>query len=280
MNYRKSLLSLVVCGFSALALVGCGGDDDDTGNGGGTGGGSGQPAANEIPVTWSATGWIDLTDVGNELLQIQGPWYNYDDCMDAEAQSLSCTEWDPALTGPDEAASPGWTIKEDGSVCLKGTATKVDSVDTFSYQWGAGAALDLASSGGADAVKGEYDATAKGVVGFKFDITPGIGATPLPTKIRMNFPIAAAGVDAHFVDVTTASGVAEAQWGADTPKTSPKYPKQGSWVAMNGGTPVDFDPSAIQSIQFQVFTATASATPFDFCIKNMRAIMAEPVTAQ
>jgi hypothetical protein len=271
---KTSLLGLAVCCVASALVVGCGDDAPaqpavGTGGGGTAGGGAGGGSAGTpggagggnvgttagVPLSWTTTGWIDRMASGNTV-GVQGPWYAYDDCMDAAAAGLTgCTMWDSTLMG-GEPAKAGVAFTET-SACAKGQVTVVENM-MFGAQWGAGIALDLNSAGGLNPPKTPFDATANGVTGFAIDVK---GAAP--TTIRMNVTTVAAGTDSHFVEVpVTAAGTeVVVRW------TDPKL-KQGSWVMAK--TP--FDPTQILALQLQVFTDASAPKPFDFCASNLRAL--------
>jgi len=252
-----AVLSVLALAFST-ASAGCAGDDsaddDDAGSGGtgsgGTGGG-GSGGMNPNAVAWDATGWIEGT--ANPFM-IQGAWYGYNDCMDAQAINLPCTQPDMMLMGPD--GKPGWTAAVD-KICTKGIATQVindpaTGMPAYSQQWGAGIAFDLNSSGGEPAVKNPFNAPAQGIIGFQFDIT----SNGAPPTVRVNFTSQATGVNAHFVEVTLPA-TAQQILLADA--------LQGDWVMPQVPIPSD----QLEAIQFQVYTNPTAAKPFDFCVSNM-----------
>jgi hypothetical protein len=197
-------------------------------------------------LVWDAEGFV-ATD--SNPFAIQGPFYSYSDCE--PPSGLPCTTPDPSLTGAD--GKPGWSVGTT-AVCIKGTAVKVEGMK-FAAQWGAGLALDLNSKGGepgTPAEKGTFDLESAGLRGFSVDIS---GTAPGRVRINLTMP----GVeDSSFVDAvvpgSTSFDIDDA--------------KQGSWV-MNK---VPLDPSKVESMQFQVFTNAASPTPYDFCVRAIRAL--------
>jgi len=256
-----TVLTALGLGF-ATTSAGCSGDDsgDDDESSGGTGGtGSGGGAgASADAVTWDATGWIqgDSNPFG-----IQGPWYAYNDCMDAMPIGLPCTVPEPTMIGPD--SKPGWTAAAD-KICTKGVAAQVvDDPNTgmkaYSQQWGAGLAFDLASPGGTDPVKGTFDMMAAGIKGFSFDIVTN-ATPPAPPSLRVNFKSPVTGNDSHFVEVILPALANQAILLDDA--------LQGDWVT----APQNIPKTAIESVQFQIFTNTAGTKAFDFCVSNMKVI--------
>ncbi len=217
---------------------------------GGTSGASGATAQPGTALTWTADGFVAKD---SNPFAIQGPFYSYSDCD--PPSGLPCTMPDASITGAD--AKPGWSVAPTG-VCLKGTAVKVENA-MFAAQWGAGLALDLNSEGGepgAPAVKGTIDLNAAKIRGFSVDISG-----TAPARIRINLTMPGLG-DSSFVEAkvpgTTTFALADA--------------KQGTWVM----TKTPLDPSKVEAIQFQVYTADSKATPFDFCVNAIRVVTDAP----
>lgn len=212
----------------------------------GAAGTSGGAAQVSTPLVWDADGFVATE--GNPFA-IQGPFYSYSDCE--PPSGLPCTTPDPSLTGAD--GKPGWSVDGAG-VCIKGTAVKVEGM-SFAAQWGAGLALDLNSKGGepgTPAEKGTFDLKSAGIRGFSVDIS---GTAPARIRINLTMP----GVeDSSFVDAVVPGSTSFQIDDA----------KQGSWVK----TQAPLDPSKVEAMQFQVFTNAASATPYDFCVKAIRAL--------
>lgn len=254
-----SVLSILALGFASGCGGGDSGGDDDGGSGGtgATGGTGGSGGASADVITWSDMGWVqgDTNAFG-----IQGPWYSYNDCMNAEPAGLPCTVPEASMTGPD--TKPGWTA-DAMKICTKGVAPQVindpaTGMPAYSLQWGAGIALDLNSTGGEMAVKNDFDADAAGVKGFQFDIMTNT-TPPQPADVRVNIKTKATGDNSHFVTAILPAANFTVMF-TDA--------LQGSWVT----SPSALTTNAIESIQFQVYTNATAAKPFDFCVSNMRAV--------
>jgi hypothetical protein len=241
----------MMVGCFAVALVGCG-DDGGSDDGGGAGAGSGGGGGGGDTVKWDAMGWIEGD---NNPFGIEGPWYSYDDCVDAMAAGLSCTMREPSMTGSD--SKTGWKVDEN-QVCAKGTAAAVANAQSYDKQWGFGIAFDLANAGGG-ATKMPYNATAQNIKGFSFNIT---GSAP--PKIRINVTNAEVDNAAHFRQVDVPSGPAANQ----VVFTDTVNFKQGDWITAR----TTFDPTKIYAVQFQVFTDLNTAKPFDFCVSDFKVI--------
>lgn len=250
-----TVVSILSLGFASVACGGGGsGDDDDATGGSGASGGTGGSGASADAVVWDKGGWVDTAA---NPFGIQGPWYSYNDCNNAMPAMLPCTMPDTTITGPDNMT--GWRVDET-AVCTKGTAPQV-IMGMFSLQWGAGLALDLASTGGDMAVKGDFNALTAGgtgIKGFMFDITS--NATPVaPIDVRVNIKTKATGDNSHFVPV---------QLNAKDKAVLFDEALQGAWVT----TPSPLTKDKIESIQFQIYTNESAPKPFDFCVSNMRGI--------
>jgi hypothetical protein len=227
--------------------TGTGGDTTATGNGGSAPGGSGSPgtgtagamavAGNTVPLTVDATGWVDK---GGNTVGIQGPWYSYDDCTDSP---MACTA--------NHTPGMGAFANTGGKMCTKGTTYAVKAEADFSKEWGAGIALDLNNSGGDNAMKLPYDATANHVTGFAMTIS---GTAP---GLRVNITSQAVGDNAHFK-----AGVV----GQNSVLLSEV--KQGSWVT----TKMALDQTMLLAVQFQIPSVMGKAVDFDFCVEGLAAI--------
>ena len=198
---------------------------------------TGTGAGNTVPLTVDPTGWVDK---GGNTLGIQGPWYSYDDCTNSP---MACTM--------NHTPGMGAFTNTDGKMCTKGTTIAVKAEADFSKEWGAGIALDLNNSGGMNAMKMPFDATAAHVIGFSLNIT---GTAP---GLRINITSVAAGDNSHF-----ANGVI----GANTVMLSKVA--QGSWVT----TKMPLDSTMLLAIQFQIPTVMNKAVDFDFCVDSLAAI--------
>ena len=278
----KSALAIIL-GVTVLATaIGCdngGGDDDDSGgpvavagssssaagsnstagtsvvpNGGtnsGTGGtGNVTPAAG-VPLT-PADGWVDGM---SNTLGVQGAMFSYSDAT----SGMGLT---PDFTG--------------ANACIKGTAAKVDmtampcaskmftppATDCYGEFWGAAIglnmnqAIDPVTTMGGDPAP--FDASA--IKGFAFEIDGAM--IPAPTAIRFKVenpsgefcntamkPIKAGENSFMFEDLITAC-----------------------WKPVAGAATGATAKSNVLKIAWQVVTNDKSTVPFDFCVKNVRAL--------
>jgi len=231
-------------GGTPVSNPGAGGSTSPAGNGGtptasgaSGGGGGAAPSGNNVPLTVDPTGWVDK---GGNTVGIQGPWYSYDDCTDS-----------PGMCTMNHTPGTGAFANTDGKMCTKGTTFPVKAEADFSKEWGAGIALDLNNSGGMDAMKLPFDATANHVIGFAMNIT---GTAP---GLRVNITSPAAGNDAHFKN-----GIV----GANNVLFSAVM--QGSWVK----TKTPLDQTKILAVQFQIPSVMGKAVDFDFCVEGLSAI--------
>lgn len=195
-------------------------------------------SGNSVPITPDPTGWVEGS---TNVVGIQGAWYSYNDCTTSPGD---CTMNQIPVEGSFDNVG--------GKMCTSGTTAAVADQTEFSLKWGAGIGLDLNNSGGTDAMKMPYDATAHGVVGFSFTIS-GTNATGL----RFNITSVAAGDNSHFVS---------AAMGENTVMFSDAM--QGSWVT----TKTPLDPTQLLAIQFQIPSVLNQSVAFDFCVENLAAI--------
>jgi hypothetical protein len=204
-------------------------------------GGTNSVLPSGVPLT-AADGWVDVM---SNTLGIQGAMFSYAD----DTSMMGLTE---DFIGAD--------------ACIKGTAAKVDlkctpvapATDCYGTFWGAAIGLNLnqpndpATGMGGDPMP--YDASA--LKGFAFDIE---GAA-VPTSLRFK--------------VENASGefcsppAKPVKLGANTFLFSDLMTQ--CWKA--GGMSAETAKSGIVKIAWQVVTNDKSAVPFDYCVKDVRAL--------
>ncbi len=282
---NKSILSfLSFVGAAALCSGACSSKatSSDGGGGGGAGGGTGTGFVGD-PLTPGPTGFVDdRTHSG-----VVGAWYAYGDGAGGAA-SLAGTDFadsDCAKGGYTTSQcsqittpTPGQPFPPDatGAMCTQGTAAKVLMSTTgttadYSQLWGAGIGLDLNNLGGDSGVlKGVYDLSK--YVGVGFDFT---GMVIPTSKMRVNFPF------------TGEHGTDSPYWDGATMPSSPltngahveiKWSDVGGPMYLSGQTPpVPIPPfvnTMVSAIQFQVFTNTSTATPYQFCVNNLTLLTA------
>jgi hypothetical protein len=215
----------------------------------GTGG-----SAPSFPAT-SLLSWNEEGALNENQFAIAGGWYSFDDCADATPAGLPCTERDPNQVGPD--GSPGWWIQSTSETCARGVAPRVDTsvTDAYALQWGLGIGLVL--DGGSETDPVPYDAIAHAVIGFVFDVT---GATQ-SGLLRFNLTTPTTQSSPHHVEI---------QIPVQNRVIYFEEVTQGPWIS----NPVPFTPTAIHSVQFHVATRETETTPFDFCVRNLRVLLA------
>ena len=173
---------------------------------------------------------------------INGGWYTFDDCADANGAGLGCTVRSPTLIGPDGAR--GWAVVGPQAICARGTAPRVqlapDGTPAYALQWGFGMGFSL--NGGAP-----FNASNACIRGFVFELT---GSAPVTLRINVVTP-KTIGVS-HFTE-TALSRSAFVDFGSV---------RQGDWVL----DPTPLDRTQITDIQFHVYTNEQAPTPFDFCV--------------
>jgi hypothetical protein len=256
----------------AALAAGCSSDTAvKTGTGGTSGGGGGSIGTGmSVLLTPSTSGFVAAA---TNSVGAVGAWYAYGDgyeggmppgkCQAAGHMTPECSKIDLPILPPGTA---GFPPSASGGMCTSGTVAKVIPIVgmtalDYSNIYGSGIGLDLNNPGGANAVKGAFDAKAKLVTGIAFDID----TVPLG-GLRVEF--AATDTDGS----TSGSDF----WGA-TPSYPPSPVKVGTNVIhwSDVGTPQAataghmFNPSLLESIQFHVPTSAAPAA-YSFCISNLR----------
>jgi hypothetical protein len=267
---------LVVCGWLGLsALCACSDSDMQSSDrtGGGTAGGApyrdtsnsesangtatGAPNAESqlapnLPTAAEAPQETELVPPGFDLpvaegrialeqngAEIEGPFFTYGD-------SSGRTQ-----IGPSAA------LQSSNGYCVAGSAGQVINMD-FGGTYGAVAALNLRQPAGSDVVGG-YDAEGHGVAGVGFEIRGETGG-------RLRFVAKMLGVhDGFCVDSVPecASGCSIAFRFQDL--------TQNCWNP--GG--VVLTPNNVAALEWQITTTDEGPTPFDFCVENLRALLAE-----
>jgi hypothetical protein len=252
---------LVAVGFALLSLgcdsSGSGGggnpltvDGGSGGSGSGGSGGGGQ-LPEGVPLTMM-DGWVD--GAGNTV-GIQGAVFSFAD----DTSAMGLTE---SMTGT--------------KACIAGTAARVDlnctpvapATDCYGTYWGAAIGLNLnqpideATGMGVDPSL-PYDATANGVTGFAFNITPGITGDVVPTGMRFK-------VENATTEFCTPA--------AKTIKKGANVYMFEDLVSECWETTAASNPSAVAAksalikIAWHVVTNDGGSVPFDFCVEDVRAL--------
>jgi hypothetical protein len=275
MSKISSLLITTLAGALALTGGACKSSTPAAADGGG----------GTIPLTPSATGFVD-----DPTSNVIGAWYAYGDSVgDGASLALGAdmANSDCILKGGFPASacsvinnpSPGkpFMPNADGAMCTDGTAAVVlmkGGADDYTDLWGAGIGLDLNNPGGDAGVKGYYDASKYTGVSFTF------AAMTLPSGyMRVNFPF----MGQHGTDSPYWDGGGDGPMASSPLTGTPANPQKvtihwadvGGPAYLKGQTPsIDpamypFKPSAVQAIQFQVFTNNKTVTPYNFCVSNL-----------
>jgi hypothetical protein len=200
-------------------------------------------------IPWESDGYISAN---RNIAGLEGGFYFATDCTSAAERNLPCTEGDPGLSGPD--GQYGWALSETVA-CARGKAVHVvadpaTGVPAYELQWGA--LLGIAMYEPGDSV---YDATARRVIGFAFDLS-GVA----PPELRVNVVTPETIGASHFVTAPVTPFSQQTLFFADA--------WQGSWIA----NPSALDTTRVSAIEFHVSTNTSGPTAFDFCISNLRVI--------
>jgi hypothetical protein len=182
------------------------------------------------------------------------------DCPAAGFPAASCS----AITTP----TPGMPFRPDPTgkrMCTSGTAAQVvsgsDGQLAWTSIWGNIIGFDLVDPG-ADrwsTAGPSYDAIARGITGFAFDID----AVPAGGRLRVGF-------------ATAGTEKAPAYWGGAledlSPITAPGHYEM-RWAEIGGPkylgpSAPPFDPTMLKWIQFHVASTNIGPVPYGFCISN------------
>lgn len=274
MNKLTTLLITGLAGALALTGAACSSTNNTPGtDAGGTG--------NTYLLASSSTGFVSDPTTG-----VIGAWFAYGDSVGSGANTTTTDSEhsDCVLKGmfpitdcsvinhptPGQPFMP--TDAGSSKMCTDGVAAQVMNMGgnpDYSDLWGAGIGLDFNNPGGDAGVAGYFDMSAYS--GIEFDFS----ADVLPTgAMRVNFPF------------KTMHGTDSPYWGGATAMASNLTGTTASpqhvvikWADVGGPfyltqqtpavTPPTFDPTAVQAIQFQVFTNTKATTPYSFCVANL-----------
>jgi len=195
-------------------------------------------------------GWVDVM---SNTLGIQGAMFSYAD--------------DTSKAGPP-------ALVEDFTgmnACIKGTAAKVDlkctpvapATDCYGTFWGAAIGLNLNQATDPMTMMGgmpmPYDASA--IKGFAFEITGGADATMVPTSLRFK-------VEDASGEYCTPPTTKPVKLGVNSFMFSDLVTK--CWTT--GGVSAEGAKTGLIKIAWQVVTNATGPIPFDYCVKNVRAL--------
>jgi hypothetical protein len=213
---------------------------------------------------------------------VVGAWYAYGDGVGPNANATTTDQmhsdciakggFQPSDCTQIATPTPGQAFVPDamtGGMCTSGVAAKVLAGPSGSFDyadlWGGGIALDLNNPGGDAGVKSTFDLSRYTGISFGFS-----GAQIPVGKVRVNFPfLGEHGQDSPYYkgatidnSMLTNNAIVTIRW-ADV--GGPAY----LLSQMPAVTPPPFDPTQVFSIQWQVFTNTSTATPYQFCVTNL-----------
>ncbi len=236
------------------------------------GGGSGEAGGGctTVPLTPSATGYVDTTS-----LNIVGAWFAYGDNVGTNgAPPGPCTSEGmhpasacSAITSPPPASDGGtasFPQQTAGTMCLSGTAAQViGTPPDYSNIFGIGIGLDLNNPSGTPA---PFNASANHVTGFQFNVS---GLPTGTVRVEIQEPATDKTGDAWSYTLTGAGPVTvQLASGSGAGQLSP------SFTPPTGTTQPAFDPTNVEAIQFHVVTSTTGAVPVSsFCVSDLAAIV-------
>jgi hypothetical protein len=249
--------------------LGAGGTGTALGQGGGTGLGMGGTGAvvggSGLDIKPNADGFVSGTTNG---LGIQGAFYTASDAAGTPPGTSTIT---PAnFVGAVNATT--------GEICVSGSGAAIAETPTstpampdylYSQYWGAVVGLNLSQPN--DPVTGMPSMVAQPwnpvtpagtVSGFSFTIT----GTGIPAgadlRFKTTFPGMVAGTE-YCVPFSTLVPAGNVYTVAVTQQTA------NCWT----GTGAPFTPGPLLSLQWQIVTKPIMATPFNFCIGNLKAVI-------
>jgi hypothetical protein len=257
-----------------------------TGIGAGTGGSAtGGSPGRSIFLVPSSTGWV-----ADPVSGVIGPWYSYGDGVGPGAGPQKGA--DPANSDCQLAGFPPYDCSQitspppgmvfppsdpaTGQMCTSGTAAQVlpnNGSPDYAALWGAGIGLNFNEPDVDAGGPGTFDMSPYRGIAFDFS------ADVLPANsMRVNFLFGGM----HAFDAP--------YWMGATMSASPLYgtPAKSQhveidWPSVGGPlyltqevppvTPPPFDPTAVESIQFLVFTNAQTTTPYSFCVSNLALVL-------
>ncbi|MEY4550781.1 MAG: hypothetical protein RL685_6976 [Pseudomonadota bacterium] len=219
----------------------------------GAGGTGGMATAGAIPVGAPGTGFV-LTPVagwvagGTNEAGIQGSFFPLSDANNEAPQMPGTTTITPA---------EDFSMAMGAPICVSGTASQVIG-EAYGQYWGGGVGFNLSDPGG---MTGPTPWARGRVVGFSFDIT----GNTIPPAGQFRF-----GADFYEGAAINGDSCISIAAGANTIMLG-----QIVNACWDGGAmaPPLSATAMLQSLKWQVATATAAPTPFNFCIENLRAIV-------
>lgn len=274
----KTALGLVL-GVSMLAMVGCdnGGDDGDTtggvkptGGSASTTAGSGNSTAGSSVVPSAGTGTGGTAGSGGDVTPAAGvPLTPAEGWVDGMSNTLGVQG---AMFSYSDTTSAMGLVEDfvGDHACIKGTAAKVDlkctpvapATDCYGTFWGAAIGLNMNqpidTATGEGAMPMPFDASA--IKGFAFEIEGGM--IPAPSAIRFKVE----GNGGEFCNTSTKQLKAgENQFNFDELITA-------CWKPVAGAANASSVKATVTKVAWQVVTNDKSTVPFDFCVKNVRAL--------
>jgi hypothetical protein len=226
------------------------------GAGAGAGGAGAMPAAGAIPRGAPGTGF-NLTPVqgwvagGTNEAGIQGAFSTISDAT-------------AATPGATTIMPTNFMAATDAKICVSGSASQVVNNPTtampdYARYWGGGVAFDLGDPG---QMMPKVPWVRGRVVGFSFDIT----GTTIPPLAQFRF-----GVAPYEGSTIKDDGpsVGKIKMGTNTIMFSALHSQ--CYNATPGAALPD--TAMLASLKWQVATVVTAATPFNFCIENLKAIV-------
>ncbi len=287
---KGTILFGALAGALLIGGAGCKGSlEPQGGTGGNTGigpsatGGSGgsSPSGPVFPLPSTSLGFVDDTATG-----AIGPWYSYgdgvgpnanptttdsadSDCLLAGFMASQCSQ----ITVPTPGQPFPPTDQATSKMCTSGVAAQVlvkNGSPDYADLWGAGIGVNF-NEPLADGSNAYVTFDMSPYAGIAFDFS----ADVLPAQsMRVSFMFQGM----HGGDAPYWMG-ATLQASPLTGTTANPQHVEIRWADVGGPfylaetvppvTPPPFDPTKVESMQFQVFTNASTTTPYSFCVSNL-----------
>ena len=180
-------------------------------------------------MSWQ-NGYIDPSNTGN----VHGYWYTFHD------------------TGTSTILPAGFT-SAGASICVAGNAAQFSSGGA---NWGSAVGFNANQATGTSSTPAAWNATAKGIAGFRFTLT----GSQVPTSIQVN-------VKASGSSNTYCSKLSGVTSGTSQVVTFGSITQD--CFNVGGSHPV-VDATNIEAIQLQISSVSSGVTGFDFCVTSVQ----------
>lgn len=272
-----SMITLTAVAFGA----GCG-SSGNPGGGGGTGGtgnsatgGTGNAGGGNVAGNGGTMAACTNTANEGQGLDLSAAENNFVTAIyafgDTNNGAVPATDTDPATTFC--IVQPDGTT---GQMCMNGTGAEAcGGVTPCDYhRWGAGIGVQLSVHDATSGAITPFDAAAANIAGVSFNVTgvptnglrvqltmPDDPATALPEGTGFVFGGGVADITADGPVTAMFTDFTQPDWGCGA--TSTQNP-------CGAGVVLDFDPTKLDALQFQVPTVAGSTFSYNFCVTDLK----------